>query len=238
MNAQHLRVQPRLSTMIFHFKGATAAFFGFWLSKVKRSKDCRHKPLYSILKAISGANKLAKRTKLKKPVTLAVNYQNLPTKERLAQAGPDAEIIIGKKNNPTVIRQSTFERLIRRKSITGEQALAGERFRNRWAIAGLESSVRGIDLNRIGGAGDGVGMPRTEVEADARREIRTARQVLGEMTYHVVTKIVCEDFDVSLVGKTALKWQNAGQAHSAALERLRMGLDILAEEWGYKRRGL
>lgn len=161
------------------------------------------------------------------------------TPERLAQAGRDHAK--GEGDSIRRISDWPLARLFSRQQLCPEdsernKALydTGEALARSWHGAGL-SGYTSIDLNGIGGgAGDkAYMMPVTEYAARCRGEIRLAQQHVGNWTWGVLIDICVEGMTPESAGKRRSGYADAKLARVVALDRLRDGLQRLAELWGH-----
>ena len=110
---------------------------------------------------------------------------------------------------------------------------AGDRLRQHWYLAGLDGGPGSIDLMRSGGgAGHPAWLtPSSESAAYHRARFRAARDGMEAGHWHVVYGICCGEATLEAAGREA-GFGNAAAAAAVALDRLRRGLELLAEAWG------
>lgn len=156
-----------------------------------------------------------------------------PTPERLQKAGDAIE----KGATGTVrLNEAPLERLRKRGAISEDQYQAGYRFREIYHNAGLEAHYGSQDLNRIRSTdGPTYGMAASEFMANARGRYRAACDRLidtSAVLIQVIHDIVCREHPPEEVGRFHLKENGRERAHVAGLTALRLGLDVLAKEFG------
>lgn len=173
---------------------------------------------------------LLMRRKKKRPMA---TIRADPTPQRMLHSGghfEEGQDGFGKSS--ITMSDRPFAVAIKRGAISERQARAGTKFYHHWWHSGMAGNLQTLDPNRVfGGRDESCGMPRFEMEAHHRDQYRSAVKEMGMVTTAVVERIVC--FDVPFIeAGYGLGWENRAQASSAAMERLRSGLDDLCELWG------
>lgn len=196
-----------------------------------------------------------------KPVTLAgkaaskqepthILPNDGPTPERLRQAGIMASIdpetrrtqIVGNGqiiggDGVVRISQAPLDRLHARGRLDDDGARnsqlfdAGDKLRGHYYLGGL-SGFAANDLNSTGGGHPSSRTPISETMEKNRRSMRLAEAAMHPGDWQVVNAVVCLESDLAMAGR-ALGCNNVHAANAVALDRLRRGLGVLAEIWGY-----
>lgn len=117
--------------------------------------------------------------------------------------------------------------------LNGQLYIAGDMLRQHWYRAGLGDAIGSVDLNRTGG---GTGhpawlIPSSEDVAYHRAKFRAARDGMKPAFWAVVFAICCGDATLERAGRD-VGIGNLNGATAVALDRLRMGLEALAIQWG------
>lgn len=117
---------------------------------------------------------------------------------------------------------SSVEVLERRGTLTPRQARAGTRIYQAWALGIMGAR----DADATGNGSDPGGY--TDAQLDAAREYREIRDAVGPRLWPAVFAVCCEDFSPA-------RWANErgrGLHKAAAVEIVRIGLDMAADLWG------
>jgi hypothetical protein len=182
--------------------------------------------------------------------------ENDPTIERLVQAGVSVAMtvqgrrtqIIGPKSARPIgadgvfrLTEAPLDRLSARgrldeKNPDRNERLfeAGHKLRRHWYHGGL-SGIGSVDLNRTGGGGTGSPAwltPTSESAVDHRGQYRRARESMDAGAWQIVLDVVCGEITLAGAGRLA-GYRNEDAANAVALDRLRRGLEALAQLWGH-----
>lgn len=141
----------------------------------------------------------------------------------LDERGPTPEWHQRRREAPIVLAHSKSQ-------ITHAQFAAGQRFYEHWFKGGLCEHYGTPDMDRIYGTGEATGMPKSELQAHHRRLFRGALEELQQRAW-VLERIICQEMPIPEVGHL-LGWNTRNQAFAAAMESLRIGLDVLCARWG------
>lgn len=177
------------------------------------------------------ARSLSKKRRIKRgDGTPAVRKIIGPTPERAAKA---EGFLVKGDIGIVMIQDAQIERLFDRGVIDERQRRAAEKVYRHWYESGMEPSYASLDLQRGygGGGNDCAVMPANQHQAEHRSEYRVICRVLGLRIGRVVEDIVCRDKSPAEAGRS-LGWANEPQARAAAVENLRIGLDLVAKEYG------
>lgn len=109
---------------------------------------------------------------------------------------------------------------------------AGDKLRGHYYLAGLSGFPAANDPNGAGGGHPSSRTPITEIMESNRRRLRLAEAALHPGDWQVVRDVVCLELDLGAVGQS-LGFGKDHAANAVALDRLRRGLRLLAEQWGY-----
>jgi hypothetical protein len=128
---------------------------------------------------------------------------------------------------------ATPERL-QQAGVTIAMTIAGRKIQviGNYYLAGLSGFPAANDLNGAGGGHPSSRTPITEIMESNRRALRLAEAALHPGDWRVVCDVVCLELDLGAVGQS-LGFGKDHAANAVALDRLRRGLRLLAEHWGY-----
>ena len=179
--------------------------------------------------------------------------QNDPSPERLARAGYTVAIQLGTGNIQVVgaprpvigfdgivrVSQAPLDRLTARSQLDPDSAdrnhllfLVGDKLRDHHHLAGLSGFAANDLLGSSGGGHPSNRTPITETRTCHRRAVGRAESKVDKGDWRVVRDVVLEERILEEVGRAV----GFGERHAAAavaLDRLRRGLAVLAELWGY-----
>lgn len=193
---------------------------------------------------------LAGRAALKQVPTHMLTDENGPTPERLQRAGFTVAMQLGTrqmqiigKTSPVgldgVIRLASapLDRLHSRGRLDDDGGRntqlfeAGDKLRGHFYLGGL-SGFAANDLNSTGGGHPSSRTPISETMESNRRAMRLAEFSMHPGDWKVVNAVVCLEADLEAAGRD-VGCNNVHAANAVALDRLRRGLGVLAEMWGY-----
>lgn len=186
------------------------------------------------------------------PVPSLTLGENDPTPERLMRAGVSVSMSLNGRqlqvSGPEAIRaigadgvfrlsEAPLDRLASRRRLDESDARrnailyeAGQRLRRHHYVGGL-SGIAANDLERSGSGKRQAAVPFSQAQAEARDALRAARDALSWHDWTAVYGIVCEERSLEAVGQQ-LGYRHTHAANAVALDRLRRGLEGLAEFWG------
>ena len=151
------------------------------------------------------------------------------TPERLRRADGHVHV----ENGVQYLRDDTLDRALNRKRITSRQYDAGKKYRHHWYHAGLAGNLRTSWDGVFGSENMFGGMPRSEAEAFHRKQYRIGRAELEKrQCVDCIEQFVCYEIPLKTVGLNGTRWKTRLQAEAAILERIQIGLDILADCYG------
>lgn len=163
-----------------------------------------------------------------------------PTRERLARAGDDVEVVIidDKEEGRTVatlrmLDGSVLDMLLSRGTITGDQYHAGAGFYQDWYLSGLAASGV-IDPTRVVVDGSGRTLT-TDRQLDAMTRYKDAVKALGITHGLVMQSIVLLEETLEAFGRRRYGYAKAKLAKTASITALRNALDELDLHYHGKR---
>ncbi|WP_456016202.1 hypothetical protein [Methylorubrum populi] len=184
------------------------------------------------------------------PTCALPETENSPTPERLQRAGFTLAMSLGTRQMQIIGKASPvgFDRVIRLAAApldrlhsrgrldddgTRNTQLfeAGDKLRGHFYLGGL-SGFAANDLNGAGGSDPSSRVPISETMERNRRAMRLAEAAMHPGDWWVVNAVVCLEADLEAAGRD-VGCNNVHAANAVALDRLRRGLGVLAELWGY-----
>lgn len=163
------------------------------------------------------------------------------TPERVARAGEAQDVAAAGYQR---FSDAPLDRLLAREVINQIQYDAGDKYREDFYRAGMETSGV-IDPLRpnVGGGASGTAagfMPTAEWQRAARVRIRAAEAQLGDELVPVIREILVESepgADLAQIGRRMFGRAQAGEARAALIEVFKVALQKLAVHYGYAARG-
>lgn len=124
------------------------------------------------------------------------------------------------------IHESSISRMAHKKLLTADQVAAASRFRMLWEQLG-GSGAGSMDYTKEPVDGGGAREPISDRQIDAGRQLKKCRELLGIIDYDIMSKIAGQGLDIRDIAKSQ-------RDQKTVADRLKGGLDVLAEHFGYK----
>lgn len=162
-----------------------------------------------------------------------------PTEERLRHAGRGLSAVSieqtdeGKSRVRRLSDQDPLERLWRRGVFSERQHRAGTRFVSEWSRAGIHQRVVATYSDVPRPKQEFGAMAVTERQADARQRVRKARSAIGAYLDSIVVDVLIDERELLDTGRKHFGRRDGPQARASATDALRIGLDMLADHYGY-----
>jgi hypothetical protein len=166
----------------------------------------------------------------------SIEIHGSPTPERLRMAGNDFALGGEDRGIKTyTMRDSPLDRIFARRSLSGSEYAALQKYFHHWHHAGLQATVGSVDLNRIFSSDPASmsGMAKTEAQAHHRKQWREARALIGIETGIVVDYVVCAGSSLEAAG-THIGYNSPFRAREAALKHVQRAGDMLERHWGLR----
>ena len=163
-----------------------------------------------------------------------------PTGERLRHAGRRYSVVAIEETDEGAGRvrrfsdQDPLERLCRRGVLSERQHRAGLRFVSDWSRAGILQRVVATYSDTPRSKPEFGAMPATVRQADARQRVRKARSAIGAYLDGIVVDILIDERDPLDTGRKHFGRRDGPQARASATDAFRIGLDMLADHYGFQ----